>query len=169
MRRLRRGPAVPDHVGSAVAGRLLATCRAADGIWVACTRDAWWAVAPDGSATSLPWERIHRADWDQETATLRVEPVAEYGAPVQAHSFTLEEPGALLDVLRERVTASVLVQRRVDLAQRRGFTLIGRRPPSGAGEVTWAYELDPGIDPDDPTVVAAAERALGEARESLGL
>jgi hypothetical protein len=61
------------------------------------------------------------------------------------------------------------MQRRIDLEKRRGFSIIARRPPSRPGEVTWAYELDSGVDPDDPAVAAAAEAALREAQESLGL
>ena len=61
------------------------------------------------------------------------------------------------------------MQRRVDLERKRGLSVIARRPPSRPGEVTWAYELDPGVDPADPAVAAAAEAALREAQESLGL
>ena len=64
--------------------------------------------------------------------------------------FELAEPGPLLQLLRERVTASVVVQQRVDLERKRGLSVIGRRPPSGGGEVTWAYELDNGRGPGGP-------------------
>ena len=166
---LRRGPGLPDHVARAVPGKVLAAAEADDGTWLVATRDAWSPVTPDGSAEVLPWEQVHRADWDQDSAGLRVERVQEYGAPVAARSWTVPEPGPLVDVLRERVTASVVLQRRVDLERRRGLSVIARRPPSRPGEVTWAYELDPGVDPADPAVAAAAEAALREAQESLGL
>jgi hypothetical protein len=61
-----------------------------------------------------------------------------------------------------------VVQQRVDLARRRGFTVVGRLSPGGDGPVTWAFELDPGVDPDDPTVRAAADAALIEAQRSIG-
>ena len=166
---LRRGPGLPDHVARVVRGKVLAAAEAEDGTWLVATRDAWSPVAPDGAADAIPWERVHRADWDQDTATLRVERVEDYGAPVSPRSWTVPEPGPLVDVLRERVTASVVMQRRIDLEKRRGFSIIARRPPSRPGEVTWAYELDAGVDPDDPAVAAAAEAALREAQESLGL
>ena len=165
---LRRGPGVPDHVARAVSGKVLAAAEAEDGTWLVATRDALWAVGEPG-ADALPWEQVHRADWDQDSAGLRVERVQEYGAPVAARSWTVLEPGPLVDVLRERVTASVVLQRRVDLERRRGLSVIARRPPSRPGEVTWAYELDPGVDPADPAVAVAAEAALREAQESLGL
>jgi hypothetical protein len=166
---LRRGPGLPDHVARVVRGKVLAAAEAEDGTWLVATRDVWSPVAPDGATDVIPWERVHRADWDQDSATLRVERVEDFGAPVSPQSWTVPEPGPLVDVLRERVTASVVMQRRVDLEKRRGFSIIARRPPSRPGEVTWAYELDAGVDPDDPAVAAAAEAALREAQESLGL
>ena len=168
MRLFRRGPDLPERVREAVQSRPLAAAEADDHTWVVCTRDACWLVDGEG-AEEIPWERVHRAEWDQESATLRIEPVEAYGAPVHARTLVVPEPGPLLDVLRERVTASVLLQRRVDVQRRRGFTLIARRPPSRPGEVTWAYEIDPGLDPHAPEVAEAAARALREAEESLGL
>jgi hypothetical protein len=57
----------------------------------------------------------------------------------------------------------------VVLRGRTGFFVIARRSPSGTGEITWAYEFDPGVDPDDPEVRAAAEQSLQVAAEELGL
>ena len=62
----------------------------------------------------------------------------------------------------------MLLQRRVDVRGRRGLTVIARRPPRGSGEITWAYELDPGLDPTDPDVTRAAEEALRAARQDVG-
>ena len=164
------GPALPAAVRKVVHGKPLAVAEAQDGPWLVGTRDAFHAVAADGAvAAVLRWEQVLRADWDDETETLQVERVEEYGQPVTAYSFVLTEPGLLLALVRERVTASVLLQRRVDLGRRRGFSVIGRRAPGGRGEVTWSYEFDRGVDPEDPAVMAAAEAALRDARESLGL
>ena len=165
----RSGPQLPDTVRS-VPGRRLAAAEARDGAWLVATRDALHVVAaPGGVDRELRWEQVQRADWDVDAGTLQVEEVAEFGRPVPAYSFELADPGSLLDVLRERVTGSVVLQRRTELARRRGFSVIGRRAPSGGGEVTWAYEFDRGVDPDDPEVMQAARAALREAQESLGL
>ncbi len=168
--RLRPGPDLPRPVRSAVTGRPLAVAEADDGSWLVGTRDAFHVVRPDGTPVlALPWEQVLRADWDSDTATLRVERVEDYGSPVTPYSFVLPEPGTLLSLVRERITASVLLQRRVELGRKRGLTVIGRRAPGGTGAVTWAYELDDGVDPGDPSVLAAAEEALRDAQESLGL
>jgi hypothetical protein len=179
MRFVRR-PELPDGAREAVDRRegVLAWAEAVDGTWVVATRVALVLASPSPApaAVRLPWETVHRADWDQESATLTVERVQDYGRPVSRHVVGLASPGAVLDVVRERVTASVVLQRRVDLGRRRGFTVIARRPPSdnalpGSAPpgLRWAFEFDPGVDPDDPTVASVADQALREAQESLGL
>jgi hypothetical protein len=169
MRLFRSGPELPPGVRSRVRGKPLAAAEAGSGAWLVGTRDALQAVDADGSALTLLWEQVHRADWDVESSTLQVEQVEDYGRPLSAYSFVLGEPGALLELVRERVTASVVLQRRTVLERRRGFSVIGRRAPAGGGEVSWAFEFDEGVDPDDPDVTARAEAALRDARESLGL
>lgn len=174
----------PRWVRDAALGRgerVLASAEALDGTWLVGSRDSLSVVlrgeryAEEGmdssaatSVTRIPWEQVHRADWDQETSMLRIERVQEYGTPVEAWTLELEDPRAFLSLLRERVSASVVVQTRVEVGRKKGLTVIGRRAPAGDGDVTWAYQFDPGVDPDDPAVMAAAERALAEAQESLG-
>jgi hypothetical protein len=155
-------------VRAAVDGRVLAAVEAADGTWLAGTRDALNLVAPVGGAV-WPWEEVQRADWNQETSRLRVERVTDYGQPIEQRDFVLTEPGPLLTLVRERVTASVVLERRVPVIGKRGLRVIGRRPPSGGGEVRWMFLFDAGIDPDDPVVGLAADQALRDAQESLGL
>lgn len=180
MRLVRRRPELPDGARGAVdrGERVLAWTEAVDGTTLVVTRPALVLVpaSPAAPAVRLPWETVHRAEWDQETATLTVERVEDYGRPVSRHVLELTSPGAVLDVVRERVTASVVLQRRVELGRRRGFTVIARRPPSersvpGAAPpgLRWAFQFDPGVDPDDPDVAAVADQALREAQESLGL
>lgn len=166
----RSGPDLPAAVRSSVRGKVLAAAESYDGTWLVGTRDRLHAIGPDGATRlALPWEQVQRADWDVDTSTLQVEEVEEFGRPVSSYSFVLAAPGTLLELVRERVTASVVLQRRTELGRRRGFSVIGRRAPAGGGEVSWAYEFDRGVDPDDPDVRTAAEAALRDARESLGL
>ena len=81
----------------------------------------------------------------------------------------LDEPGRLLELVHERVTASVVLQRHVRLGRGRGLRVIARRAPSGAGGVQWVYEYDEGVDPDDPAVRTAAREALEVAQRDVGL
>ena len=82
--------------------------------------------------------------------------------------MTLSEPGRLLELVRERVTASVVLQRHVNVAGRQGLRVIARRAPGG-GPIEWVYEYDEGVDPSDPRVAAAAREALQLAHRDVGL
>lgn len=159
---------LPHEVRSLVQGRVLAAAEAADGTWLAGTRLGLHVVG-EGAAVVWPWEEVLRADWSQDTATLRVERVTDYGQPVELREFELPEPGSLLPLVRERVTASVVLDRRVPVVGKRGFRVIARRPPSGGGEVRWVLLFDAGVTPEDPVVRLATDQALSEAQESLGL
>ena len=124
---------------------------------------------PTGAGTvRVPWEQVESADWDQDAEVLRVREVGSWGEPRPEYLLALADPGRLLELVRERVTASVLLQRHVAVEGSRGVRVIARRAPSGDRAVTWLFEYDEGIDPDDPLVVQAAESALSSARDDVG-
>ena len=62
----------------------------------------------------------------------------------------MTEPGRLLELVRERITASVVLQRHVPIAGKRGVRVIARRRAAGSRELSWLFEYDEGIDPDRP-------------------
>ena len=148
--------------------RVLASATTAEGTVLAGTRDAFYVVT-DGDTRRVPWEQVEAAGWDRDTDTFRLSEVGSWGEQRPVHTATLDEPGRLLELVHERVTASVVLQRHVSLGGRRGLRVIARRAPSGAGGVQWVYEYDEGVDPDDPTVRAAAREALELARRDVGL
>ena len=180
----RRGARVPAEVvaraGLTRGDSVLAGAEAEDGTWLLGTRDALVLVpgrmrqggeeVPLAHTTpvTIAWERVETADWDRDESRLRVSEVADFGTERPVHILTLPEPGPLLPMVRERVTASVLLQRRVLIDGKRGLTVIARRPPRGSGAIIWACDFDPGIDPSDPLVAQAAEHALRAAQEDLG-
>ena len=177
----RRSVDVPVEVLAAASlapgEKVLAGTRASDGTWLLGTRDALLVVpapvepAVEGkpARTRIPWESIERADWDRDEERLVVSEVGEFGRVRPQHTFAVSEPGLLLELLRERVTASVVLQRRVLTHGKRGLFVIGRRAPAGGGEVQWAYQFDAGVDPEDPAVITAAEEGLRGAQAELGL
>ena len=149
---------------------MLAWAAAGSGACVAGTRDALYvAGSPEVPDVRIPWEEVEAADWDKETSVLRVSEVGSWGRQRPEHTFSLDEPGRLLELVRERVTASVVLQRHVALEGRRGVRVIARRAPRGDQPVQWVYEYDEGIDPDDPFVQQAAAEALAGARDEVGL
>ena len=153
--------------------RLLAHASATEGL-VGGSRDALYVVRRLGTVMALeetvriPWEEVQSADWDQDSAVLHVVEVGSWGEVRPELRLTLEEPALLLQLVRERVTASVLLQRHVAIRGSRGVRVIARRAPRGDQPVRWLFEYDEGVDPDDPAVREAADAALAAARTEVG-
>ncbi len=160
-----RRPATPIAV--AAGERALASCVSVEGVVLAGTRDAFYIGSRP--VTRIPWEQIEAADWDRETDVFVISMMGSWGEEKVSHPFGLTEPGRLLELVRERVTASIVVQRHVPLAGRRGVRVIGRRAPRGTGEVEWFFEYDETVDPADPEVRAASAAALAAARADVGM
>lgn len=154
----RRRPDLPVAPGE----RLLAWARLEDGSFVGGTREA--AYLPQ----RLPWQQVQAADWDRESELLSIAEVGDYGAERVVHSLAVSEPGRFLELLRERVTATVAMQWHVPVEGRRGLRVVARRAPSGERAITWVYEYDEGVDPADPQVAALARETLAQARLDLG-
>jgi hypothetical protein len=166
--------AVPPEVAAQVRGRALAAAEAVDGTWLVGTRDDLVLIAavaggPRPVETRIPWERVEGADWNREDSRLRFTEIGRFGEPRPSYVFSMPEvePAALLQLIRERVTASVVLQRGHLVAGKRGLKVIGRRPPTG-GPISWMFEYDDGVDPADPVVVEAAEALLRRAQEDVG-
>ncbi|MCX6399486.1 MAG: hypothetical protein NTX33_06110 [Propionibacteriales bacterium] len=117
----------------------------------------------------LPWEQVASADWDQEESTLRVVEVGQFGEPNPVHVIRLDDAGRLLQLVRERVTASIAVQRHVAVQGRRSVRVLARRAPGAHGELHWFVEYDEGLDPSDPRVDAVVQEALAAARSDVGV
>jgi len=146
--------------------KALAWAQSVDGTWLLGTRRSL-VLVPLSGVEHLAWEEVEDANWDQEARRLRVTGVGSYGEPRPSYAFTMEDPALLLQLIRERVTASIVLQRRVPVRDRLGLSVIGRRSPVG-GPVTWMHAYDRGLDPDDPEVVAVADLALAQAQAEVG-
>jgi hypothetical protein len=167
-----RGPRVPPEVSQRAGlprrDKVLAGAVTDEGTWLLGTRDALVLVPTAGRPVRIAWECVEAADWDRDAGRLRLSEVGEFGQPRPVHVFTVPEPGTLLPMVRERVSASVLLQRRVVVRGRSALRVVARRAPSGRGPTSWSYELDPGVDPNDPAVQRAAADGLRAAEEELG-
>jgi hypothetical protein len=80
--------------------------------------------------------------------------------------LVLGEPGKLPPVVRERVTKSVVISRRVPMEGELGAVLAARRDAAGA--VSWTVTFDAGLDAADPVLQQRARRELVELRRSYG-
>jgi hypothetical protein len=168
---LPRRRSVPADVKQALplarGERIGAASRDADERWYVGTSAALFV--PDGSSyRRIPWENIERAEWQQESERLLVEEVAEFGQPQRRTDAQLLDGQTLLQLVRERVTASVVLTRFTPVRGRRGISVIGRRAPGSNGPVDWSVQFDPEVSPEDPLARAAAEQALAEAQRELG-
>jgi hypothetical protein len=138
----------------------LASAMTADGRSVCGTRDALYLPF------RIPWEQVETADWDSESSTLRV---LETDAEPFALVLEDDEPRRLLQLIRERVTASVVLQRHVPVAGKRGLRVIARRAPGHRGDLIWHTRYDAGVDPENPEVRRLAAEALAAARDDVGV
>lgn len=131
--------------------RFLAAATAADGTLVGGTRGALHVAE-----RVLPWERIRSATWDADTAALTV--IAD-DTIVLAFDQVADR---LLALVRERITASVVLQRPFA-----GGRVVARRGLTGERALMWQVEYDAAVPsaPDE----AAATAALARARADVGL
>jgi hypothetical protein len=112
----------------------------------------------------VPWEQVHDASWDQDSSILTV---TEMGPERLVHRLAVDNPVRLLQLVRERVTASVVLERVVPLP-RGTARVVARRAGGGAREITWFVEYDAVADPEDPAAIALVRAALASAQDDLG-
>lgn len=164
--RLRLPVAVADELDLHDGERPLAWASGRAERWLVGTDAALHIDRSDGWRR-LGWEHIERAEWNHDSDTLAIVEVVGWGMPEQRTEFALVDGGQLLELLRERVTKSVVLTVYAAVHGRRGLSVVGRRSPTGRGELVWSYVLAEGLEPDDPLVNEVAERTLAEARAEL--
>ena len=146
----------PASVRAAAPGeRVLAWADTVDGA-VVVTRDA--LLLPGRSR--LSWTRIEHATWAHSVLTVTT-------VDGEVVRLTLDDAGDVPEVVRERVTSTVVGETHVPLRGRRGVLLVARR--TEGGEVGWSLRWDPGLDPADPDLARAARSALAETRSAWGV
>lgn len=116
----------------------------------------------------IAWEQIERAEWDRDTDLLRVVETAPLGQRMPVWSLRFQRADdRFLRLIRERITASVVVDRRVPIRGRHGVRVIARRAAQVDAELVWAVAFDEELDPSDPEILAAAEEALAAVRAEV--
>jgi hypothetical protein len=120
-------------------------------------------LAPE-EVTRLPWTGIDRATWEDPEVVIegRLD-----GSP-RRWRVALSDSGRLPEVIRERVNSSIVISEHVDLVDEGGARIVGRRGDADE-PVQWSITFDPGLDPQDPQLRAAAVNALADLRDSLGI
>jgi hypothetical protein len=168
---LRRRPGPPAEVVAALelhpGERILASATGFAAEWYVGTNLALHLPQADGRYRRLGWEGVERADWQRDSDRLAIVEVADWDEPARTIVVRVDEPGHLLELLRERVTKSVVCSVYARVRGSTGLNIVGRRSPSGAGPVTWSYVLSTGLDPRDPAVVQIADASLVQAQREL--
>ena len=134
--------------------RVLAWAQTGSGFAVG-SRSALSFPAPDGWS-HLGWHEIARGGWDAGPQRLHWTTVGGV-----EDSLELQRPGRLPELFRERVAASIVLERFVPLDGRRGVLVTGRRDLSATDRpIVWQATLGPGLSWSTPGVGAAADAAL---------
>lgn len=171
---------VPEDVRAAVAlqpgERVLAAAPGGDQAFLVASDRALYVVpavpGPDesapgerGPARRIRWDLIDRARW--EPPLLLLELRADETAPVRAEQLAVDQTGDLPAVVRDRVTNSILVNSRIDVAG--GHARVVARRNTDTNLLQWRIVTSPGVDPQDPLVQQAARRELDDLRSRLGV
>jgi len=128
------------------------------------------------------YESILAVNWDDPSLEVVVGSSAR-----ERLRFEIHEPAEVPPVLRERVTATILLSARLSLGDGPGADrlqvggaaespqvgpgarITARRESQGDRGVAWKVVFDPGLDPTDSGLRARADWAIAELRSSSGL
>lgn len=166
----RREPGHGPPAGVVKAGaigreRMLASTRVGPGErWVLATSHGLVEVGPDAQAvTRRPWHEVDAASWSREASTLTVTWV-DGSRPAQ---WALADERLFLQVVRERVQASVVLVEEVALPGRRVVRAAIRQDLTTHGLLEQVVLGRGG--PLDRPAQAAVERAFVRLREQTGI
>jgi len=166
--RRRPGPAAEVLAGLSLGPGERVLCAAQDLERTAClvaTNHSFAVLGPDGvPLRRLPWHEVDHGSWQRESGRLTVT-FTDGSRPGQ---WRLDEQGHLLQALRERVQASVVLSQELSLSGRRtGRAVI--RQDLASGELLEQVVLGRGVRATDPEVAAAVGAALEYLREQVGM
>jgi hypothetical protein len=143
------------------------------------TRILGWAKTPAGFCIASPaafsfgdqlawdhlgWHEIERGGWNAELNKLSW---VRYAAPGEAPThgvLELTEPGRLPELFRERISATIAVERFVPISGERGVIIAARRDLGGSGAVVWHGTLTRGLSWQTDGVRAAVDQAMEQVK-----
>jgi hypothetical protein len=144
--------------------RVLASAAGGTGTVVATNRRL--LVPLPGGYDGIDWETVDRATWDGEGNVLTIMQTAPFGTRPRQHRLRVEEAARLLDVVREQVTASVVISRYVLIDGEHGVRITGRRQSGRAG-FHWVVAVDKGLSMDARGVRDQIDAAVSAVRAEV--
>ena len=118
----------------------------------------------DGAAwRHVGWHEIEHGGWNAESRSLSW---TLYGG--RRGRVELADPARLPELFRERVAASIAVERFVPIRGERGVTVTARRDLGGDGDLSWHSSLTRGLSWSTDGVTEEAARVLAEMESEYG-
>ena len=109
------------------------------------------------------WHEVEHGGWNAESRSLSWTLYSGRRGRV-----ALAEPGRLPELFRERVAASIVVERFVPIRGERGVTVTARRDLGGGGTISWHSTLTRGLSWSTEGVAEEAARASAELQSEYG-
>lgn len=148
--------------GRRVRPRILASAATLDGALVALP-DRLAILGPGGLWQTELWHQILRATWSDDGSRFLWRTVAE---PGRERALEVSDPGKLPEVVQERITQTIVMQQRVEIAPGKRVVVTGRRPATGPdSEVRWLVVPARGVDLTQPVLAEATRRLLERVKE----
>ena len=113
----------------------------------------------------IGWESIERASYAE--GVLAVALVPDTNGTVARLRIPIGDALDLPVVVRDRVTASIVINQHMALQGRKGVRVVARRAADGSA-LRWGYVFDAGLVADDH-LRAQAEQVLEQVRQESGL
>jgi hypothetical protein len=133
--------------------------------WLVATTRALHVVESTGESERHGWDQVAGAVWSGTASMLQVTWVDESR---QLQVELAADAGFLPEVIRERVEASVVISRRIEVSGRRGVRVAVRRSAPGA-ELSTQVVADRGVDLAEPALAARVAAELTDLREQTGM
>jgi hypothetical protein len=143
-----------------------------------------WGTTPEGWCIGSPaalsytggigwehvgWHEIERGDWEAEPRRLSWVEYVGGGESTRPASVELTEPGRLPELFRERISASIAVQKFVAISGERGVLVTARRALGPAGEISWHGTLSKGLGRGSAGIREAVDQATAAVRSEYDL
>jgi hypothetical protein len=165
--RWRRRPQLPDDAARAVGlepgERVLAWSLLAGGGVAVATLEGLRAFTPFGKVVRRAWTEVDHVVWEAQSGTLAVWWVGSR----QPLPLEPERPGALAEVVHERVQASLVLAQEVPLNA--GLRVMIALRKAADGTLSTQVVPSPGVRLDDPQVAERVRVATAALREDAGL